>query len=189
MATPRRTTRALAALVCASLAGCAGDAAQPTTAYAPPQTLEVNWSERHGGERAITVTVKRLEITAAGWRATGSVTNATGRVIQVSRPHARGTKLGLLVTRTAGAREVERLFATSLPNPTLFAADVQPALPRVLQAGTRWAGRFGGPGRIPAGRHLRVLFGRFTVDPPVRGLPDRFVVVTRGSVRARSRGA
>jgi hypothetical protein len=80
---------------------------------------------------------------------------------------------------------VARLFAKSFPNPTLLAERFEPPLPRAMPPHSRWVGKFSGRGRIPAGRYIRVLFGRFTIDPPVRGLPDRFVVVTRASVQAR----
>lgn len=112
-----------------------------------------------------------------------AVENETGRVAVISRPHFPGTKFGLLVLRTAQRRELEEWFEGRSVNPTLFAETTEPPIPRVLRSGARWSGRLTGRGRIPADRYVRVTAGRFTIDPPVDGLPDRFTIVSRNSVR------
>ncbi len=48
-------------------------------------------------------------------------------------------------------------------SPTVLRADqIDPALPRKLKAGRRWAGSIGGAQSLPRGRPIRVVLGSFT---------------------------
>ena len=89
--------------------------------------------------------MERLVIREQGWTVDAAIEDRTSVTYLVTRPHVPGgTKTGLVVGEA-----------------TLVANRFEPALPRVLEPGRRWQGRFSGTRRLPAGRPARVSFGLF----------------------------
>jgi hypothetical protein len=57
-------------------------------------------------------------------------------------------------------------------------------LPRALADDARWSGWFSAPGRLPRGKWVRVVFGRFTFPGRApRGFVARFACVTMDARR------
>jgi hypothetical protein len=158
----------------ALLSGCGGrSASEPARA----RTLVLGWHETVGrpGARMI-VDVRKLIVRPQGWEVAASVRNDTSVTFYVGRPHHQGkSEFGLLVLPTSGASQADILAAS----PGVFAARVEPPLPRVLRPGEAWSGTFSGRGRLERGRYVRVELGRFTtVGTPQRGVPWRFRYIT-----------
>jgi SAM-dependent methyltransferase len=156
--------------------------------WAAPQTLDLGWRSGCGPRgHVVDVRFRRLELRRTGWRVSAGIDNRTGLTLQIARPHVRrGTFFGLAVFRSAAAGEVSRRAAAQALHPPLVAARFIPPLPRTLRPGQRWEGSFTGRGRIPSGRFVRVVVGRFTITGrPPRGLYRGFLCVSDRARRVR----
>jgi hypothetical protein len=138
------------------LTGC-GSTSQGT--WAPPQTVRLDWSEPACA--GVRFSVARLTVEPSRWRIEATVVNGDGP-LAIDRPgHAGETYFGI----ARGDRRTAEALHDSL-----LADRFAPALPRQLGHGSRWHGTYSGPGRLPLGTPLRLVFGRFRhVGPDPRG--------------------
>ncbi len=138
------------------LSGC-GSTSRPT--WAPPQTVRLDWSEPACA--GLGFEIARLTVEASRWRIEATVTNDDGPLL-VDRPHQTGgTYFGIA---RGDRRTADALHAS------LLADRFAPPLPRRLAHGARWHGTYSGPGRLPPGIPLRLVFGRFRhAGPDPRG--------------------
>jgi hypothetical protein len=114
---------------------------------------------------------RRLELEHDRWNVSGSFVNDSDVPVRIFRPHTdSGTYFGLAVFRTDRGGELERRVREQRVHVQLVADSFRPPLPRLVQPGAGWRGTFSGPGRLPRGRHVRVVLGRFSLKghaPPV----------------------
>jgi hypothetical protein len=174
------------AVVAGAVLVSAGCGSTEHVAWAPPQTVPFHGSSDCGPKgRDIEIHVRRLVLRRDGWRVDASIANHTGTAVQVSRPHhPNHVQFGVDVFETNRLGEVERRVAQRAMHNNALAERVEPPLPHALEPGERWRGSFSGPGRLPAGRYVRIEFGRFTFPgtvPP--GYPARFFCVTDDAPR------
>ena len=143
--------------------------------------LELGWAEQ-SRETGLHFRVEKLVIRRDRWQLTASVANrgSVGYVIQ--RPHHPGESMfGLVLLETATKREVRELTADFRKAPPFLEPDrIEPALPRVLAAGSRWRGTLAGSMLLRKGSVVRVLFGRFV---RTRGDPGYLLWITEHTVR------
>jgi hypothetical protein len=150
--------------------GCGGGGAR--LEWAAPQTLPLGGAEPCGPpEQTIRLDLRRLELELDRWSVSGSFVNASDAVVRIFRPHTdAGTSFGLMVLRTASRKEIERRAREGRIHVQLIADRFRPPLPRLVPPGEGWRGTFSGPGRLPRGRDVRVVLGRFSIKghaPPV----------------------
>jgi hypothetical protein len=163
--------RAIAVCGLAALAVGCGGAREPVD-WAEPQTLPLGGAETCGdpGER-IRLDLGRLELGRDRWQVTAAFINDSDAPVRIFRPHTdAGTYFGLMVFRTASAEEIERRVREARIHIQLIADRFRPPLPRLVEPGQGWRGTFSGPGRLPRGRDVRVVLGRFSIKhraPPV----------------------
>jgi hypothetical protein len=153
-------------------AGCGGSS---TTPPARARTIALDWHEETGRAGAsMIVDVRRLVVRPNGWTVTASVTNETHVTMTIGRPHHPGeTEFGVLVLDTARLKDIHAA------GPGVFASHGGPPAPFALRPGETWSGTFSGPGRLVAGRYVRVELGPVTtVGPPQPGVPWRFRYIT-----------
>ena len=99
--------------------------------------------------------------------------------LSIVRPHTDETFFGLAVFRGARTAEVRARVGARSIHVQLVADRFEPRLPRRLAPGSGWSGTFSGPGRLPRGRFVRVVVGRFALlghAPP--GLYREFICVS-----------
>jgi hypothetical protein len=175
-----------AAAIAAAALASAGCGSTDHVVWARPQTVRFHGSSDCGPKgRNIEIHVQRLVLHRDGWRVDASIVNRTGTAVQISRPHhANQVQFGVDVFETDSLAEVERRVAQRAMHDNALAERVVPPFGHVLEAGERWRGSFSGPGRFPAGRYVRIEFGRFifpgTVPP---GLDAHFYCVTDDAPR------
>jgi hypothetical protein len=166
---------ALAALVAA---GCAARSEPvPAAVPAPPQQVELGWVERTPPDApGLVFEVRRFAVTADGWRADVGIRNTSGVPWRLA---ATGTRMfGLMLFATGGLDELERRNGDGDLPGLRSAREIVPALPPVLEPGTHWSGTISAPGRLAAGRWMRLVFGTLGNDDPPPGLPTRLVWIT-----------
>jgi len=163
--------------------GCGGGTSDAEWARA--QTVALGWTERCGSvTRAVTLGLRRLTLSRDRWRVEASVQNGTGVALSVLRPHTDETFFGLAAFQGAGAADVHARARRQALHLQLVADRFRPQLPRLLAPGAGWSGTFSGPGRLPRGRFIRVVVGRFVIrGTPPRGLYREFLCVSRPSRR------
>ena len=178
------SARACAALLTV-VAGCGHVTAR--TDWAEPQALRLGGDEPCGpAGRAVDVELRRLVLDRNRWRVEAAVRNHTGVPLSILRPHTDETFFGLAVFRGHGLREVAARADRRAIHVQLVADRFEPAMPRRLDPGDGWSGAFSGPGRLPRGRIVRVVTGRFaTLARPPRGLFAQFVCVSERGRRVR----
>jgi hypothetical protein len=172
-------------LALAVLAGCGGAAGR--TDWAERQTVRLGGAEPCGSPaRAVALDLRRLTLERERWHVEASVTNRTGVPLSIVRPHTDETFFGLAVFRGAGTAEVAERARRRSIHVQLVADRFRPELPRQLAPGRGWSGTFSGPGRLPRGRVVRVVTGRFAIlGRPPRGLYSEFVCVSERARRIR----
>lgn len=173
-------TGRLAAVAAATfVAGCGGSAAPAE--WAEPQTLLLGGAEPCGPrDRGVALVLRRLTLERDRWRVDASITNRTGRPLAIVRPHTDETFFGVAVFRGTDVAEVARRAVRRSIHVQLVADRFTPALPRQLAARSGWTGTFSGPGRLPRGRIVRVVAGRFAMlGRPPPGVFREFVCVSR----------
>lgn len=135
--------------------------------------MELGWREVGGppGPRVV-FSVRRLVLSAHGWRADVGFRNESADTLILDRTHRlKGSMLGRVVA--------------SPSNPILIASRVEPPPPRVIRAGSGWSGTMTGFRPLPRGALIRVAFGRF-VSYSLRaagGRASRLYFVTDRAVR------
>jgi hypothetical protein len=159
--------------VLAALLVLAGCGSSERVRAAAPGTRVLEWHDDAGAiSNRVSVTVHRLTVRAGGWSVAATVTNRTGRTLVISRIHHRGgTSFGIEASVAGGE---------------LYATRFDPPLRRRLTPGDSWTGVFSGPGLVPRGRDLRIVFGTFFATPPLTiggRQRTRFDVITDESVR------
>jgi hypothetical protein len=154
----------LSTLVVLVAAGC-GTASSSNPAG--EQTIALNWHEAAGppGNRLI-VDVRRFVVRHNRWAVSAAVKNDSPATLVISRRHRRhGTEFGILLLGTGSPRAIRKA------GPGRFASRFTPALPASLPPGASWSGTFSGPGRLPAGKYVRIELGSFgasgTLRPPI----------------------
>jgi hypothetical protein len=173
----------VAAVACA--AGCGGGATHAD--WANPQTIRLGGDERCGPrDHSIALNLRRLTLERDRWRVDASVVNRTGVPVSIIRPHTDETYFGLAAFPDAQLADVANRVERRQIHLQLVADRFDPALPRRLTAGGRWTGTFSGPGRLPRGRVIRVVTGRFViVGSAPRGLYREFLCVSEHGRRVR----
>jgi hypothetical protein len=148
---------------------------------AEPRVLELGWVER-SPETSLSFRVERLVIRRGGWRLTASVTNRDSVGYLIQRPHRPGeSMLGLVLLETTSKEELRELTADFRTAPPFLEPDrIEPPVPRVLRAKSRWLGTLTGSTTLRKGSVVRVLFGRFV---RVRGDPGYLLWVTDHAVQ------
>lgn len=162
-----------------ALSGCGQD--RRAAEWVSPQTIVFSGGSDCGsGDLQVELRVTQLVVRPRSWRVDATVTNRLGRLVGISLPHRRDrARFGLVVLDSSDVAEVEQRARNSALSRGFVADAFEPALPRVLREGEAWAGSFSGPGRLPAGKYVRVLFGRFTLSGDLpSGLIRRFSCVT-----------
>ena len=144
-------------------AGCGG----PRTGvdWAGPQTLPLGGAETCGQpEQPVRIELRRLVLEQRRWNVSASFVNGSDVPLRIFRPHTdAGTYFGLAVFRTARRSEVTRRAREGRLHVQLVADRFRPPLPRLVLPGEGWRGTFSGPGRVPRGREVRVVLGRFSI--------------------------
>ena len=135
--------------------------------------LRLGGVERCGprGQR-IHTELLRLDLGRERWRVSGSIRNDSDVPLRIFRPHTdAGTYFGLLAFQHASSAAIERRLSEGRIHAQLVADRFRPTLPRLLRPGEGWQGTFSGPGRLPRGRDVRVVLGRFSIkgEPPPAG--------------------
>jgi hypothetical protein len=183
----RRTV--LLALV-AALAGCGTPAEvrpRPEPRAAAPQRVEPGWRETYpatGRERLVFL-VDSLEVTSRGWTARIGVRNETG-VPYAARPGTADSRYGLMLFATGDLGELEDAASSGGLPPVREAATIEPEPPASLAAGATWRATLSAPGSLPAGSHVRVVFGPLRAEgEPPEGLEAEIVWITDRSHRLR----
>ena len=127
------------------------------------------------------IRVRRLVVGRRSWRVDAALANRTGVALQVVRPHhLHAVEFGLDVFDTNTLGEVETRAARKALHTGALPERVVPPIAGVLQPGDRWAGSFSAPGRLPRGKYVRVVFGRFVVPggKVPSGIAARFFCTT-----------
>lgn len=164
-------------------AGCGGRGTRVD--WARQQSLELGGAERCGPpEQRVLLDLRRLVLGRDRWSVSGSFVNDSDAPLRIFRPHtASGTYFGVVVFRTADRSEIERRARELRLHVELVADAFRPPLPRLIPPHGGWNGTFSGPGRLPRGREVRVVLGRFSLRghaPPVG-----FVCVAERGARIR----
>jgi hypothetical protein len=122
--------------------------------------------------------VLRLAVMRTGWTVDAAIRNRTHATLLLSRRvhRPRQPDLGLVVTRAPDREPGRNTLA-------MYATQVSPPLPRSLAPGAGWSGRFSGTRPLVGGTYVRVLLGRFSHVPAVRGFPPTWSWVTDNRVR------
>ncbi len=168
-----------------------------TPSYAAsPRIEQLGWEERlPEGESGLVFRVHSLEVLQHGWCAEVALENRTAVPWTVaSGPPDR--EFGLMVFPDDDLEALERRNRSGSLPPIRYARVLSPAPPPTLKPGDVWAGVLEAPGALPAGRWVRVVFGRLTVslerpdDVPEfmweemkreelpKGMPDHVVWIT-----------
>ncbi len=138
----------LALVAAVLLAGCGSGTNE---SWAPPQSLRLGWREPPCAR--VRIEIARLTVERTRWRVDAKVFN-DGRALSIGKPHAAtGTYFGI----ARGDRLTEVALRTAV-----LADRFTPRLPRRLEGGASWSGTYSGPGRLPSGVPLRLVFGRFS---------------------------
>jgi len=138
-----------------ALAGCGSGT---HGSWAAPQSVGLGW--REPACAGVRIDVLRLTVRPARWSIEARVANE-GKPLTIGRPHTeKGTYFGVV---RGDRRTADALHAG------LLADRFVPSLPRRLETGEAWSGTYSGPGRLPAGIPLRLVFGRFTTGGKATG--------------------
>ena len=132
----------------------------------PERTITLNWGETwtpRGSSGALQLDIATVSLNKDGtWTVSASMRNAsTVRILLSQGGHVGATaRPGLAYEEGA-----------SLPPPysgpslvPLVASTVTPPLPSLLAPGESWNGWFVGPEKIPRGKEVHVVFGRFDLE-------------------------
>jgi hypothetical protein len=188
MQRPAAVLVALGTLLLAS--GCgSSEPAPPPAVAAPPQAKELAWNERTPETGpGLVFRVHRFAVTVDGWEADVEVGNRSQIPwILGEDPVAVSQSFGLMLFATGELGEVEqRSDASDLPG-LRPAQAFAPALAPRLAPNASWRGTISAPGKLAAGRYVRVVFGPLVaVGKPPEGVPARFVWITDHAYRLRS---
>jgi hypothetical protein len=183
----RRTVLLAFAVV---LAGCGGEAVERPRAEpraAGPQTAELGWREPYPARarQRLVFEVESFEVTANGWSAQIGVTNSTS-IPFAARPSPTQSRYGLMLFASGDLSELEDAASSGGLPLARKAERVEPRPPAVLAPGASWRARLSAPGSLPAGSHVRVVFGPLVAqgDPPPEVEPT-VVWITDRSYRLR----
>jgi hypothetical protein len=179
---------AFGALLLVSGCGSSGTAPPPAVA-APPQAAELAWNERTPETGpGLVFRVHRFAVTDRGWEADVEVENRSEIPWVLGEdPVAVAQSFGIMLFATGELGEVEqRSGDADLPGLRPARTFVPELAPR-LAPGASWRGRVSAPGKLAAGRYVRVAFGPLVaVGKPPNGVPARFVWITDHAYRLRS---
>ena len=153
---------------------------------APPQQASLDWVERYPAEGpALVFGAEKLEVTRSGWRAEIELENDTSTTWRLVESPV--TSFGVMLFTTADVAEVEsRTRDNALPG-LRVARGIDPPLPPQLAPGESWHGTISAPGKLAAGLHLRIVFGRLVAvgDAP-EGMAQQFSWITDNSYLPRA---
>jgi hypothetical protein len=162
-------------VVVAVAVGCGGEGGElPPPTPAPPQTAKLGWTERYpaGTSGGIVFTVSTFALTSTGWRAEVGIANETGVPWQLPGEDATVESLfGLILLPTGDLAELERRNRAGDLLPVREARTFRPELPVSLEPGASWRGTMAGPGNLPAGLWVRLVFGPLHA-PAAGDLPE-----------------
>jgi hypothetical protein len=160
---------------------------RPEPRAAEPQRVELGWRETYpatGRERLVFL-VDSLEVTSRGWTARIGVRNDTG-VAYAARPGTADSRYGLMLFATGDLGELEDAASSGGLPPVREAAAIEPEPPATLAAGATWRATLSARGSLPAGSHVRVVFGPLRAEgEPPEGLEAEIVWITDRSHRLR----
>lgn len=162
---------------------CGGSA---SARWARPQVIDLDWHENCGTHaNPLPIATRRLTVRGRRWRVDISFRNETGVTLKIIRPHVPGeTLFGLEPFDTASRREVVERAEASAAKPRTLADRYTPSTPKILYPGDAWSGSFSGLGRLPAGKPIRVVLGRFVItEAPPPGFFDGFLCISERAVR------
>jgi hypothetical protein len=161
-----RTASLIAVLV---LVGCGSGDELEVAAPAEQRVLELGWREQ-SDESGLVIRVDRLVVRRNGWEVTALVANRSSVDYMIRWPRHRGKSMfGLVLLESTARKELHELTAGFRKAPPFLVADrIEPPLPTVLWAGSRWQGTMSGSSALRKGSAVRILFGRFdsTSGPP-----------------------
>jgi hypothetical protein len=171
---------AAATALCASISGCGSTA--PEVPWAEPQEVPIARSVDCGRPgHDLHISVERLQLRRRSWRVEAEIVNRLGAPVVTYRAHHLGpaTSFGLSVFSTSTQEEVAKRADDLALRARLVANRFEPFFPTVLAPGRRWRGSFTGPGHLPPGRYVRIVFARFRIagEAPA-GMPQRFICVS-----------
>jgi hypothetical protein len=183
----RRTVVLALALV---LAGC-GETPVEGPRRAPvaagPQQAELGWRESYpdaSGQRLV-FEVESLEVTEDGWAARVAVSNETA-IPWDPRPSVTQQRYGVMLFATGDLGELEDAARSGGLPAARGAEEIEPAPPAVLAPGATWRARLAARGALPAGGHLRVVFGPLQAGAETpEGMDGTVVWITDRSYRLR----
>ena len=164
--------------------------APPPAVAAPPQAAELGWNERTPETGpGLVFRVHRFGVTERGWEADVEVENryrdplGARRGSRGGRPVVRDHAL----RRQASSARWSSAAATATSPASARHGPFVPELAPRLAPGASWRGKVSAPGKLAAGRYVRVAFGPLVaVGKPPNGVPARFVWITDHAYRLRS---
>jgi hypothetical protein len=173
------------------LAGCGGTVEErplPEPRAAEPQRRDLAWRESYpgpGGER-IVFAVERFEVTPAGWNARVAVTNRTSVTFDARTRNPAEARYGLMLFATGDLGELEQANERGSLPPVRRATEIEPLPPPSLAPGATWRATLSARGTLPAGAHVRLVFGvlRARGEPP-DGMERLLTWITDRSYRLR----
>lgn len=156
-----RRTLALAVLVVAAGCGAPVDERPWSPARpAEPQRAELGWQERYPatGLDRLVFGVESFEVTSRGWAAEVSIRN-DARIRFEMRPDGVQLRYGLMLFASGDAAELDRANKSGGLPFVRPALELEPEPPAMLAPGATWRARFSARGALPAGAHVRLVFG------------------------------
>lgn len=122
-------------------------------AAASAGTVPLGWNEQAG--TVMLFRVVAIKIDNGSWGVAATFKNTSGKTLTVTNEFALA-----LFKSPSDHNPAHAKF--------LLASQFQPARAKTLKPGQVWSGAFGGPGTIPHGTYVRVIFGHFS-GPGVKG--------------------
>jgi hypothetical protein len=176
-----------AVAACALAGGCSSsDSTTPLPpGPAPPQQASLDWVERYPADGpALVFRAARFAVTRTGWSAEVGLENRTKTTWALIESPTTG--FGVMLFTSDEVAEVEsRTREDDLPG-LREARSFDPALPASLPPGAGWHGTISAPGKLAAGLHVRIVFGRLdAVGDAPDGMPAQFSWITDNSYALR----
>jgi len=184
--------RRLVLLAVLLLSGCGGLAASTEqealvlAERAGPQRVDLGWRESYGdGGRALRFEVASLAVLEDGWTARIAIENTTDIPFKLgSEPLA--LVFGLMLFGDASVETLDEANRAGALPARRQAVEIDPEPPARLEPGDRWEATISAPGALPAGSHVRVVFGTLVaVGEPPGELQPTVVWITDRSTRLR----
>ena len=157
-----RRTLALAVLVVAAGCGAPVDDDRPWAPARPAelQRAELGWHEPYPapGLDRLVFAVESFEVTSRGWAAEVSIRNDASIRFEM-RPDEVQLRYGLMLFASADATELDEANESGRLPFVRPALELEPEPPAMLAPGATWRARVSARGSLPAGAHVRLVFG------------------------------